>query len=102
MKEHKLSVIPFHQDKIYLTEHEGEPYVPLRPIIENLGIAWTNQRVKIKAALKRWGVMIIITPSPGGPQEAICIPLCKMPAFLMTIDPRKVKPAVRPKLELYQ
>lgn len=102
MKEHKLSIVPFHQDKIYLTEHEGEPYVPLRPIIENLGVAWTNQRVKLQADPKRWGVMIIITPSPGGPQESLCVPLRKVPAFLNSIDVRKVSGKIRPKLELYQ
>ena len=102
MKEHELSVIPFNQDTIYLTEHEGEPYVPLRPIVENLGLDWGSQYRKVMADQKRWGVVMMTTPSSGGPQETLCIPLRKVAAFLTTIEPRKTREAVRPKLIIYQ
>jgi hypothetical protein len=102
MKEHQLIVVPFHEDRIYLINHEGEPYVPIRPIIENLGLSWSPQHLKLKADSERWGVTILVTPSPGGPQETICLPLRKVPAFLNTIDPHKCREAIRPKLRLYQ
>ena len=48
------------------------------------------------------GVMIIITPSNGGNQKTICLPLRKLPAYFASINPSKVKPELKEKIELYQ
>ena len=36
----KLSSVLFHGDTIYCVDNHGEPFVPLRPVIENLGVQW--------------------------------------------------------------
>lgn len=92
----------FHGDPLYLVTHDGEPYVPMRPVVEGMGLAWVSQYVKLTAEKDRWGVMIIITPSEGGPQESLCLPLRKILGWLMTISPNKVKPMLRERIIRYQ
>lgn len=41
-------------------------------------------------------------PSEGGAQETLCMPLRKLPGWLMTIHPTRVKPEIREKIIQYQ
>jgi P22_AR N-terminal domain len=95
-------LVPFHGDKLNLIEHNKEAYVAVKPIAERLGLNWASQFAKLKAALERWGVAIIATPSAGGIQETVCIPISKVFSWLITINPKKVADKVRPALERYQ
>lgn len=98
-----LQLVNFYGDKIYLVEFEGEPYVPLKPIIENLGLVWAGQVQKILNDTSRWQVKTIkVKAQDGKPREMLCLPLRKLPAWLMSISPSKVKPKIREKLLRYQ
>ena len=99
-----LLPVSFHSDTVFLTEYEGQPYVPLRPIVENLGLAWKPQFSKLKANLKRWSCVTIKVTQVGDIQrrEVVCIPLKKFFAFLLSIEPSKVKPEIRDRVEMYQ
>ncbi|MBA2881805.1 hypothetical protein HNR65_002136 [Desulfosalsimonas propionicica] len=97
-----LTPVSFHGDTIYTVEHEGEPYAPVRPIVENMGLAWPPQREKLRRQADRWGVTIIVTPSSGGSQETVCIPVRKVAGFLATINHNKVKNGLRAKVLAYQ
>jgi len=97
----QLITVPFHDDTLYLVEHQGEPYVPVRPINDALGIDWKNQTVKLKEP--RWKCGVITTVAQDGKQrEMLCLPLRKLPGWLYSISPAKVRPDIRPKLERYQ
>ena len=61
----ELSPVTFHGDTIFCVEHDAQPYTPVRPIIENMGLDWASQSVKLNAGKERWGVVIIATPSNG-------------------------------------
>ncbi|MBE6441350.1 MAG: hypothetical protein E7022_03325 [Desulfovibrio desulfuricans] len=98
----QLSPVQFHGDMIFCIDYHGEPFAPVKPIIENMGMDWRAQATKLRASKERWGVVIIATPSEGGEQETTCLPVRKLPAFLASINPRKVKPELRPRIELYQ
>lgn len=97
------SLIPvkFHDDTIFYIEHEGEMFVPMKPIIENMGLAWEPQARKLRDE-PRWGMIKMVIPSKGGNQETICIPFRKLAGFLATINPDKVRPDLRDKILLYQ
>lgn len=97
-----LQPIPFHSDTIYLVNHEGQPVTPVKPIIENIGIDWMNQYVKLTSKKERWGIVLVTIPSAGGPQETICIPIRKLAAFLYSIDADRVRPDLRDKVLMYQ
>ncbi|MBE6441542.1 MAG: hypothetical protein E7022_04300, partial [Desulfovibrio desulfuricans] len=98
----ELSPVSFHGDTIFCIDYHGEPFTPMKPIVENMGMDWRAQATKLRANKERWGVVIITTPSEGGEQETTCMPVRKLPAYLAGINPRKVKPELRPKIELYQ
>lgn len=98
----QLSPVTFHGDTIFCVTLNDQPYTPMKPIVENLGLNWQSQAAKLSAHAERWGIAIIAIPTSSGDQEMVCIPVRKLPAFLASINPKKVRPELRPKIELYQ
>ncbi|HHJ4202522.1 TPA: phage antirepressor N-terminal domain-containing protein [Aeromonas veronii] len=93
-------VVPFHGDNLYLVEHDGDPYVPMKPVVEGMGLNWDTQRNKIHRKFK--GAVEMTLPSAGGNQSMICLPLRKLPAWLYSVQPGKVAPEIREKVVAYQ
>lgn len=102
MQGTQLMPVPFHEDTVVLVGKDGEPFVAMKPIVANMGLDWASQYTKLKSSLGRWGIVIITTPSLGGMQEAVCLPLRKLASWLMTISPNKVRPELRDKIVRYQ
>ena len=100
--ERQLTPIIFHGDTIFCVTIEDQPYTPVKPIIENLGLVWGAQQQKLSAKKDRWGISIFDIPSNKGIQRTLCMPVRKLPAFLASINPQKVHAELRPKIELYQ
>lgn len=98
----QLMPVSFHGDTVMLVGQDNEPFVAMRPVVTNIGLDWASQYTKLNTASERWGVVIITTPSLGGAQEAVCLPLRKLASWLMTINPNKVKPELRDKIIRYQ
>ena len=98
----ELIPVSFLDNTLYIIEHNGEPYVPMRPLVEGMGLAWPVQYRKLNSNGKRWGVTLMVTPSKGGDQKSHCLPLRKLPAFLWSIQPKNVKKNLRARLERYQ
>lgn len=97
-----LLPVSFHGDTLYLVSHNDEPYTPMRPIVDAMGLHWAAQTVKLNANKARWGVSIIETPSNGGPQQTLCLPLRKLPGYLAAIQPGRVSAHTRVKILQYQ
>ncbi len=109
----ELSPVTFHGDTIFCLSHNDQPFTPVKPIVENMGMDWPTQFRKLKSNQERWGIVImtiptqtsianIAIPSESGEQQTLCMPVRKLPAFLASINPKKVKPELREKIELYQ
>ncbi|MGV0998254.1 MAG: phage antirepressor N-terminal domain-containing protein [Fluviibacter sp.] len=32
--------VSFHNDSLAIVDHDGQPFVPMRPIVANMGLAW--------------------------------------------------------------
>ena len=94
--------IEFYGDRVFLVEWQNEPYVPVKPICENLGLDWPWQYRKLKNEAKRWQIVSVPAQAGKAVQDLVCIPLRKLPAWLMSISPSKVKPEIREKLVRYQ
>ena len=94
--------VPFHSAELYLVEHDGQPYTPMKPIVENMGLAWQAQLAKLNSNAQRWGITKIVIPTLGDLQEMVCLPLRKLFGWLMTISPNKVKPEIRDSVIMYQ
>ena len=92
--------VDFHQDKLTLVEYNGQPYIAMKPLVENMGLDWRSQQRKLTA--KRWGMVKMTIPTNGDLQEMLCLPLRKLFGWLNTISPNKVKPELKQKIEVYQ
>ncbi|EHF7825818.1 hypothetical protein J3179_004408 [Salmonella enterica] len=95
--------VPFHGSELYVIEHNGEPYTPMRPIIDGMGMDWASQFTKLKQRFKT-SVVKITMQLPGDDQrrDVICLALRKLAAWLNTISPNKVRPEIRDRVIRYQ
>ena len=96
-------VIPFRESNIITAKADnGEIYVAVRPMAEELGLEWSTQLQKIK---RDGGYVHMNTPlnlAEGGMQEMTCIPHKKITKWLFSINPNKVKPEHKAKLIAFQ
>jgi|GEM_PF-1438742 len=92
----------FRGHALRLIEHNGEPFVVMKPVVEALGLAWQSQHAKLKSASKPWGTTMIVIPSAGGVQETLCLPLRKLPAYTFSIDANRVPQALWPTILAFQ
>ncbi|EOX0341877.1 phage antirepressor N-terminal domain-containing protein [Escherichia coli] len=93
--------VPFHGAELYVVNHNGEPYTPMKPIVEGMGMDWASQFTKLKQRFAK-GIVEIAIPSVGGVQTMICLALRKLNGWLQTISPNKVRPEIRDKVIQYQ
>lgn len=88
-------------DDLYVVNYNDEPYVPMKPIVESMGLDWMGQYTKLKSRFKK-GIEEISIPTKGGQQSMICLALRKLAGWLSTISPNKVKAEIRDKVIRYQ
>lgn len=93
--------VPFHGAELYVVNHNGEPYTPMKPIVEGMGMDWASQFTKLKQRFAK-GIVEIAIPSVGGVQNMICLALRKLNGWLQTISPNKVRPEIRDNVIQYQ
>ncbi|MBN6773709.1 phage antirepressor N-terminal domain-containing protein [Pseudomonas granadensis] len=98
----QLMSVPFHGDTIVLVGKEHEPYVAMRPIVENMGLGWSAQRIKIAERFDSTVSEIDTVAEDGRIRGMICLPLRKLPAWLYSISANKVAPELRDKVIQYQ
>lgn len=95
--------VPFHGADLYVVEHGGQPFTPMKPIVEGMGLAWQPQHRKLAANQSRWGITELVIPSAGGAQAMTCAPLRKLPGWMSSVEVGKVKhPDVRARVIQYQ
>lgn len=99
---HQLISVPFHQDNLVLINHNDEPFVAIKPIVVQMGLIWAAQYVKIMEKFESTVSIIETVGEDGKLREMICLPLKKLPAWLYSISPNKVKPEIKDKIIQYQ
>lgn len=95
--------IAFHGHALSTADIEGTPHVAMRPIVEAIGLGWQSQynRIKRHPVLSE-GVFMMNTPSNGGTQKMLMIPLSMLNGWLFGVDVNRVKPEIRDTLIMYQ
>lgn len=84
-----------------------EVYVPVRPVVEQLGLSWPGQferlqRDEVLSEVTK-GVRVTRTPEKGGNQEMLCLPLRFLPGWLFGIQASRIKdPDIREKIIRYR
>lgn len=102
MKQLNFAPVPFRGTTLFLVEQGNEPYTPMKPIVEGMGLDWKAQHRRLTDMVERWGMVIMTIPSGGGNQDMMCMPLRKLAGWLMTINVNKVKPEIRDTIVAYQ
>jgi phage anti-repressor protein len=123
--ERELLPVKFQDETLFITGVDSEPFTPIRPIVEALGLGWRDQLRKLKgggdntAPLEgdgdiptpsedgkqpayRFGIVVVPTRTAGGVQQTLCIPVRKLPGYLYSVPASKVRVDLREKLIRYQ
>ncbi len=89
---HNLVTVDFHGQSLVAALIDGTPHVAMKPIVENIGLAWHGQfeRMKRNPVLSK-GIRVMRTPSSGGDQDTICLPLDLLNGWLFGVDVNRVK-----------
>lgn len=96
-------VIPFRKAELLLVDHAGEPFVPMKPVVEGMGLAWQVQHRKLMSSRFVATITEMVIVAGDGKQRAMtCLPLRKLTGWLMSISPNKVKPELRDGIIAYQ
>lgn len=99
----KSKVVKFNNQQVPVFMQVDKPYVLMKPICENIGLDWRSQlkRIKRNHVLSQ-GVVVMTTPSTGGEQDYVALPLGYLNGWLMGVDANKVKPEIKDTLIKYQ
>ncbi|HHI5089836.1 phage antirepressor N-terminal domain-containing protein [Pseudomonas aeruginosa] len=97
-------VIPFRQKELLLVGNAGEPFVPMKPVVEGMGLAWQSQHRKLQSGRFATCITEMVIQLPGDTQRrpVSCLPLRKLTGWLMSIHPNKVRPELREGIIAYQ
>lgn len=105
----KLVEVKFHDQVLTAVMHEGEAYVAMKPICENLGLDWSSQlqRIKRDSVLNRTMVMITTVATDQIEREMAMIPVKFLNGWLFGVDESRVRAElverlVEYKLECYE
>lgn len=99
----QLVDISFRNQSIQTVMQDGEVFVAMRPIVENIGMAWGTQHQKLERQKDKFNCIHMNTVAADGKQRSVlCIPLRKLNGWLFSVNPEKVRPEIRDNLIAYQ
>ncbi|MEI7006047.1 phage antirepressor N-terminal domain-containing protein, partial [Pectobacterium parmentieri] len=94
--------VPFHGANLFLVSNGTEPFVPMKPIVEGMGLTWQSQHEKLKQRFSSTITEIVMVALDGKQREMTCLAFRKFAAWLASIQPNKVKPEIRDRVIQYQ
>ena len=95
--------ISFNNQSLITVEQNGNHYVAMKPICENIGLAWEPQVLRIKRdEVLSQGMIVMIIPTNGGNQNMICLPIEYLNGWLFGIDINRCNPEIRDTLIKYK
>jgi P22_AR N-terminal domain len=99
----QLQTVQFAGTDLFIINQAGKPFVPMRTIVENMGMDWKSQYDKLKSRFSTC-VVEITTQLPNDTQTraVTCLPLAKIAGWLYSVSPNKVAPEIREKVIQYQ
>ena len=100
----QLQTIQFYNRTLTTFEQNNIHYVAMRPICENIGLAWSSQLQRIKRDDVLNSVVFIINTTANDDKEyqTVCLPIQYLNGWLFGIDVKRVKPEIRETLITYK
>lgn len=85
-------IVVFNNQELLTFEQNGVQYTAMKPICENIGIDWDSQRKRIlRDDVLSQAVVMITTPSKGGLQKMLSLPIKMLNGWLFGVDSKRVK-----------
>lgn len=98
-----IQTVNFHNQSLITLQKDGVAYVAMKPICENIGLDWKSQFARIKRdEVLAQGMVIITTPTKGGLQEMLCLPIHYLNGWLFGVDTNRVKAEIKETLITYK
>ncbi|MCT8722049.1 phage antirepressor N-terminal domain-containing protein [Glaesserella parasuis] len=96
--------ISFNNQALITFEQNGTRYTAMKPICENIGLAWEPQLLRIKRddILSSTMIITIIVAEDGKNREMVCLPIEYLNGWLFGIDVKRCKPEIRETLIKYK
>lgn len=82
--------VNFLGSEIMVINHNGEPYVAMRTVVDGMELDWSSQFIKIKHRFNSSIVEITTVAGDERHRSMLCLPLKKLFGWMMTINPNKV------------
>ena len=103
-------VIPFHEKEILaILGENGEIYVPVRPLVETIGLRWSGQYERLKRdavlseVMKVLSVRVTRTDKGDADVDHVCLPKQFIHGFLFGISANRIKDSgIREQVIQYQ
>lgn len=99
-----LEPFDFHGQALIVVDNNGEPYVAMKPVVEGMGLDWGGQHKKLADESSRWSISVIsiLQSHDGRQRDMTCLPLRKLTAWLMILQPSRMAPEVADRVRFYQ
>ena len=82
--------VPFHGSELFVIEYNSQPYTPMKPIVDGMGLDWAAQFTKLKQKFASTIAEIAIVANDGKERLMICLPVRKLAAWMYSISPNKI------------
>ncbi|PHM64122.1 antirepressor [Xenorhabdus stockiae] len=93
--------VPFYGADLFIVNYNGVPYVPMKPIVEGMGLSWASQCTKLKTRIQA-DVEKIPILTKQGLRTMSCLALDELAGWLAMINPNKVKATIKDNVMWYQ
>lgn len=82
-----VTKVPFYGNELIVVEQNGQHLVPMKPIVETLGLSWKNQQELIKRdpILSSVAIVTRVTGSDEKCYEMVCLPLDYLNGWLFKV-----------------
>ena len=99
----QLGTVEFLGQQLTVIIADDQLLVAMKPICEGIGLSWQSQynRIQRDEVLSK-GVVVMNTPSAGGEQRTLCLPLGLLNGWLFGVDSKRCKPFIRQALVRYK
>ena len=101
----QLSVVKFYDDELLLVDVDGQPYVVMKRLVENMGLVWARQLQKIQddSRYEKTHIpMYMRLPNDPRTRKIFVLALEMLPTWLMSVNANNVGSSLRDKIIRYQ